>query len=478
MIWPFTKRTPAAPKSTEAEAPRMQYSQSSLAPSQLIEFAQETGDVWPYLLALRESNTQFQRDTVISYGPLFRCVSLISGVIAQLLADGPVRVVDRDKRRVTGYRQRSLLDLVTESPDGGLTASSAWWEDYVSDLLLDGNAIAAPYWAPGAQPRAMGWVRMSPWDADITGWESREPIYRLREAHGSASAEEYLPAREVIHSRWGQMRRAAYSSYGRTGFASSPVVILRPAMEVGIQADRYVAQYFRRGNQGGGVRSQMAVTYDQMLTGKQLRDVKEQIERQMSDRGPMIIGGGGRAQPIKETPADGETGDLREYQVQELGRIYGVPPPLLGTNVTQWGSGIEQLARLFYRFGLRQHIMRVLAPFNLRLLPRGQRVEIDETQLLRGDMTQLATLIAATVGDAQRKAILRQDELRSLLGVPPHEGPEDDRPAVMPVIGPGGPPAGDDAPQSNEATEGDEDAEAGPMPPNGAGMNGGAPAAP
>ncbi|MDE0006510.1 MAG: hypothetical protein OXQ29_27800, partial [Rhodospirillaceae bacterium] len=82
----------------------------------------------------------FTRELAASYATVFRVTTLISGVVAELLANG-ARVQDRDGRRVRSGQAMRALDLIRESPDGILSAH-AWLEDFTTDYLLDGNAIS------------------------------------------------------------------------------------------------------------------------------------------------------------------------------------------------------------------------------------------------------------------------------------------------------------------------------------------------
>ena len=126
----------------------------------------------------------------------------------------------------------------------------------------------------------------------------------------------------------------------------------------------------------------------------------------------------GKSSYIRDVPQDDQAAKLRSFQVEEVSRVFGVPPPLLNVNMTSWGSGIEQLARLFWRFGLRQHVERFLAPFSLRLLPMGVRFEVDPTEMLRGDTKETAELVRVLAGDAQREPLASREEMRRLAGLP------------------------------------------------------------
>ena len=83
-----------------------------------------SGDNWP--LDFYSFGLGVSRNSAVTYAPLFRTVTLVAGVVAQLIAGGNLSVVDPDGRRRTGRRVDRVLELLTWSPDGADTAASAY----------------------------------------------------------------------------------------------------------------------------------------------------------------------------------------------------------------------------------------------------------------------------------------------------------------------------------------------------------------
>ena len=194
---------------------------------------------------------------------------------------------------------------------------------------------------------------------------------------------------DVAHVRWPRLLRYARTRSTREGFAIPPVVALRPAIDIGLQGDRYIREWFTR-----GARSKLHFNFDlkegevePSLDSK--ADLVKWIEAYARNRQPMVTWGA-TSSLLSDTPQDDQVKDLREYQVLDAARFYGIPAPLIGSMVTEWGPAIEQLARLFWRFCLRHHIGRYLAALQLRLLRPGQRFVVDPTALLRGDSDAIA----------------------------------------------------------------------------------------
>ena len=396
------------------------------------------------------------RDLAIAYATMFRCVSLVSGTVAELLSTS-AHVRDYDGTEIKSRHARAVLDLLRESPDGEIAAMS-WLEDYVSDYCLDGNAISVLERGVGDMiPRRM-WLA-DPWSARAWRPASSSPmVYHVRRDPGDAY--EMAAPVNVPHARWPRMagRYAVERNRGRF-FARPPIQTLGGALNIGLETDKWVRQFFDVDN--GGVRSNLAIVHNDWPDEKTQKGIRKALVRFARSRLPLLLFGGANVENFGTSPQDADALKLREFQVREIGRMFGVPAPLLGENVTQWGQGIEQLARLFWRFGLRHHLGRCNAALSFRMLPRGQRIAVDETQLLRGDTAAIARLMAAGLGDGQRPAVLTRREFRRLLGFDP-EIDMDEVLAMRDEIGvptmgdPPGPPGEGPDPDDPEGGEGGE----------------------
>ena len=383
--------------------------------SQILDYAAGSGDSWPLDFYQTGLGFSINRDVAVSYATLNRCVTLVSGGVAQLIAGGHLCVVDANGRRRESRRANRIVELLSTSPDGGLTPSHSFIEDAVADYCLDGNTLIVPgVSSDGLITRLR---RMSAWDADITYTNDGMAVYRMVPADGPVRTE-YAAARDVIHVRWPRLLRHGGSrTAARGGFALAPVVALRPALDIGLQGDRYIREWFRQGS-----RSRLHVDFPvpegaRELVPEHRIQLRDWVREYTRTREPLVTFGA-KSSKIEDAPQDEEAKELREFQVQEVAKVFGVPAPLLGVDITDWGSGIEQLAKLFYRFGLRQHLDRFLAPFQTRLLRPGDRFWVDTTDLLRGDAEAIQKMVMALQGDAQRPPVATREELRGIAGLP------------------------------------------------------------
>ena len=351
-------------------------------------------------------------NAVVGYGntALIRCISLASSLMAQLITQGGLRVVDQTGKRVKTRKVVRLMDLLMTSPDDRLSAYT-FFEAIASDQLYQGNSLVRV--VRGANgPVALR--RQSVFDAttnitrnglDYT-YQSRnwdQPYERIVET----------PRRDMVHSVWGSLLPSSNSST-RTHFAIPVVSILRRATEVAAEGEQYVLEYFK----SASAMSPYAIKKKGQHTKEQLEEAQQRIN-QKKGRNPLLIANDMDIMELNTKAQDSETKELRLFQIEEIARVFGIPGPLVGVlSASAWGSGIAELGKYAYRFGVQQHTQRLLAAFSHKLLEKGQRFEVDPISIVRSDPAALAGLIATGLGGPNNPAIITREEGRNWLGLP------------------------------------------------------------
>ena len=128
-------------------------------------------------------------------------------------------------------------------------------------------------------------------------------------------------------------------------------------------------------------------------------------------------------QQVNLTPEDQQLLETRRFSVEELCRWFGVPPVLVGhSNVTAWGSGIEQLIDGFYKFTVRPALVRIEQAVTKRVLTPAQRarytVEFSFDALLRASLKDRMEIYAK----GAQNGIVTRNECRQLENLPPIDG--------------------------------------------------------
>ena len=350
------------------------------------------------------------RRSAVSYPIVHRCVSLLGGIVSRLVTD-TVHVLDRDRRRVRTAAADALVDTLRESIDGVAPAGQTI-EDVVADYALAGNSFLLPVRGSG---RILRFDRLGSPDVSQSAVLSRLGtwVYQLspvRSLGGVLQADE----RELVHVRWPRMGWSGSAS-ARDAWAEAPVTVLRPAVAAGIEFDAYVIDWLRRAR-----RSHLHFDFEISdlrpdITDVQQREIRKRLEESLR-AGGVLITAGAKSNTVTDAPDEKWAAPGRDFQLADVARFYGLPAPLIGLNLTSWGSGIEELSRIAWRFGVSQHVARFLAPFSSRCLPRGQRLAVNPHWLVQGDSRAMRELILA-LDDPQRDPLATRAELREMAGL-------------------------------------------------------------
>ena len=128
-------------------------------------------------------------------------------------------------------------------------------------------------------------------------------------------------------------------------------------------------------------------------------------------------------QQLSISPEDQQLLETRQFTVEEIARWFGVPSVLINqSNVTAWGSGIEQLVEGFYKLTIRPLLVSVEQAITKRVLTAGQRatltVEFSLDGLLRSNLKDRAEIYAKLV----QNGLKTRNECRQLENDPPVPG--------------------------------------------------------
>lgn len=395
--------------------------------SQILDYVSGTGDLDVLgELALASGGG------ALSYTALHRAITILSGMISRTIVH-TLRVEDADGNRVAGPRADTALRLMRHSPDG-MCPAYTWHEDSLSDLLTDGNSLAIVRRDMRDRPQRL--ERALPWSSYTVRVQPDNWIYHLRLADREYGQVISAAPRDVVHSRFGRIRRSG-SNAGSTRqmFATPPVQVFRRAARTGIAADQHVLRYFK---DGGSQASNVAIVFDgDAPNPTQAKELRRWFSSYRNSRDPLIIPfPGAKVQSISQPAQSEAEGKLREFEIRDVTRVYGVPPPVLGESVTSWGQGIAELARMTWRFGAAIFAYRYLEAMGFRLLRPGDRFAVDPSEFTRPDPGQLATLISGMLGDTPYGT---EAEARRLVGLP--RDPDGEVPARMEGGSGDGPPA-------------------------------------
>lgn len=342
---------------------------------------------------------------------VFRAVSLIAGTIAGL----PLKSY-REKDGV-----KEPVDSFLDNPNGpdGLTPFE-WVELVLVHLLLHGNAfLAHVYNGAGA---IVGLEPIHPSSVSIEAvdrpWRKE---FTVSMADGTSQV--FTPL-DLTHI-------PAMGTDGLRGL--SPITACRQAIGAGLAADEAAARMFSSGMLIGGL-----VSSDENLTREQADELKAGLKAKLAgsqNAGDIaVVNASLKFSPWTMSAEDAQFIESRAYQIEEVARIYGVPPHLLQQTdkQTSWGTGVSEQNRGLARFTLMGWTSRIEQRLS-RLLSKPTSCEFEYAGLLQGSPQEEIQLLLDQVAGG----LLTLDEARRIRNLAPL-------------------PAADAAPEESEPVDADQ----------------------
>jgi HK97 family phage portal protein len=349
-------------------------------------------------------------ETAMKVSTVYGCVSLIAGAIATL----PFPIYERTdtSRKVVPHDYWWMLN---EQANEAWTAATAF-EYFISCRLFYGDAFALL-------------LRSNPYSNRVTGWEPLHPS-RVWPFFDTAHQLRYQ-----VTDRWGMTR--VYDpadilhvpSMGFDGLRSpSPITYAaREAIGMSLAAEEFSARFFAQGST-----HDIALKSKNKLNEEQLDALRLSYTAKYgggkNSRTPLILSGGLEVEQLSMTNADAALIPTRQFTVEEICRVFGVPPFMVGSTdkTTSWGAGIEQQGIGFVKYTLRRHLGPIEQEFNRKLWPNREKyfVEYNTAALERGDYKTRMEGYRIGIGRAGEPGWITPNEVRHLENMEPIAGGE------------------------------------------------------
>lgn len=167
----------------------------------------------------------------------------------------------------------------------------------------------------------------------------------------------------------------------------SPIGLAREGIGLALAAEEFGARLFGSGALQSGFLQTDAVLDEEKADALKKRWMKKMAGLEHAHE-VAVLDSGAKFQSATINPADTQFIQSRRFQVEEIARLFGVPPHLLMATdkTTSWGSGVEQQNIAFVQHTLRSWLTRIEQRVTLELLPVGEYAEFAVEGLLRGDM--------------------------------------------------------------------------------------------
>ncbi|MBQ3268351.1 MAG: phage portal protein [Clostridia bacterium] len=166
----------------------------------------------------------------------------------------------------------------------------------------------------------------------------------------------------------------------------SPIAMAKQSIGMGLACDEYGASFFKNGAQPGGVLEHPGVVKDP----QRIRDSWNAIYNGAGNAHKIaVIEEGMHYTPITISPEQAQFLQTRKFQIDEIARIFRVPPHMVGDLEKSSFSNIEQQSLEFVKYTLSPWISRWEQAIHRQLLrPEEKRdyfAKFNVEGLLRGD---------------------------------------------------------------------------------------------
>lgn len=334
------------------------------------------GSAFSFLFGSTTSGKTVNERTAMQSAAVYACVRILSEAIAGL----PLHVyqcrIDGSKERIP---QHPLYYLLHNEPNPEMT-SFVFRETLMSHLLLWGNAYAQILRNGRGQPIAL--YPLLPNKMEVSRAANGELIYTYRRDSEESrinpnSGTVTLRRDEILHI-------PGLGFDGLIGY--SPIAMAKNAIGMSLATEEYGASFFANGANPGGVLEHPGVIKD-------IQRVKDSWNSAYQGSGNAhriaVLEEGMKFQAIGIPPEQAQFLETRKFQINEIARIFRIPPHMVGDLEKSSFSNIEQQSLEFVKYTLDPWVVRWEQSLQQSLLLPSEKnsifIKFNVDGLLRGD---------------------------------------------------------------------------------------------
>lgn len=395
--WEITKRS-------SIENPNVPLSQATV------------GDLWGTEPV--SSGVNVNEHTALEFPAVWAAVTILSQAVSTL----PVKLYRRTESGKEEVTDHPVVRAMQRPND--LSTGVVWRSTTQAHVSLWGNGYAEILPDMRLLPLHPADVRPEVIEESATGLD--RAVYHVTQG----ARKRVLEAPQVLHI-------PSLVTDGVEG--KSPIRVLRESIGLGIAAERFGAAFFGNGATLRGVIEAPSALGDKAF--KRLKNDFRQYSGIKNAHKTPILEEGAKYHPLSVPPDDAQFIESRKLSIEDIARIYLIPPHMLASMDNATFSNIEHQGIDFVVNTLRPWLVRWEAELNLKLLGNDPNLylEFNVNGLLRGDLNTRYQAYATgrqwgwlSANDIRRKENMNPVEggdeyLTPLNMVPAGEAPDDER---------------------------------------------------
>ena len=331
---------------------------------------------YSFLFGRTTSGKPVNERTAMQTTAVYACVRILAEAVASL----PLHVYEyQDNGGKKLVHDHPLYYLLHDEPNPEMT-SFVFRETLMSHLLIWGNAYAQII-RDGAG-RVLGLYPLLPDKMEVQR-DDKGNIYYVysRNSDENPMFKEYgnikLKAEDVLHI-------PGLGFDGLIGY--SPIAMAKNAVGMTLACEEYGASFFANGANPGGVLEHPGVLKDP----SKVRESWNSVYRGVSNAHKIaVLEEGMKYQQIGIPPEEAQFLETRKFQINEIARLYRIPPHMVGDLDKSSFSNIEQQSLEFVKYTLDPWVIRWEQSLQRSLLLPGEKgnyfIKLNVDGLLRGD---------------------------------------------------------------------------------------------
>ena len=334
------------------------------------------GSRYSFFFGSTSAGKPVNEHTAMQMTAVYSCVRILSETLAGL----PLHVYHyNDSGGKEKNLKHPLYKLLHDEPNPEMT-SFAFRETLMSHLLLWGNAYAQII--RNARGEVIALYPLMPNKMTVDRDSKGRLFYLYSRTSDDAptlgdDSQVYLSPSEVLHI-------PGLGFDGLIGY--SPIAMAKNAVGLAIATEEYGAKFFANGAAPGGV-------LEHPGTIKDPQKVKESwnaaYQGSQNAHRVAVLEEGMKYQPIGISPEQAQFLETRKFQINEIARIFRVPPHMLADLEKSSFSNIEQQSLEFVKYTLDPWVVRWEQSMCRALLMESEKpivfIKFNVDGLLRGD---------------------------------------------------------------------------------------------
>ena len=333
------------------------------------------GSDFSYLFGRTTSGKNVNEMTALQTTAVYACVRILAEAIASL----PIHVykhTDEGKEQDVNHQ---LYYLLHDEPNPDMT-SFVFRETLMSHLLIWGNAYAQIIRDGRGQVLAL--YPLLP-DRMTVKRDDKGELYYVYQ-RSEEDNPNFKDKGNIILKKSEVLHVPGLGFDGLIGY--SPIAMAKNAVGMTLATEEYGASFFANGANPGGVLEHPGILKDP----SKVRDSWNQVYQGINNSHKVaVLEEGMSYKTIGIPPNEAQFLETRKFQINEIARLYRIPPHMVGDLEKSSFSNIEQQSLEFVKYTLDPWVVRFEQAFQKALLLPDEKktyfIKFNVDGLLRGD---------------------------------------------------------------------------------------------